>query len=197
MDRRKALRNTGLIAGATVAAPSLLVLLDSCKAESRLDWQPSFLTDSEAQCLSALVDTILPRTDTPGALDVKADVFLDKVFAQVYDESGQKSIRADIAKFDADCVKSHGSTFASLSAEDKTAVLKAHEANSPKYNGTVWGTAVGKQEPVGFYRSIKSMSLWAFFTSQKIGKETLNYDPIPQEYDGCKPLADVGYRWSL
>lgn len=197
MDRRKAIRQTGLLTGATVMLPSFLTLLQSCKSEPRLDWQPQFLEAEEAQFISALVDTILPKTDTPGALDVKADIFIDKVFAQVYDTDTQQKVRSDIAKFNADCEEKYGNRFQTLNASDRISVLKEAEGESGKYSSSVWGTAVGKQKPVGFYRSMKSMTLWAYLSSEEIGKNVLNYDPIPQEYNGCLPLADVGNSWSF
>ncbi len=197
MDRRKALQNTGLLAGATLVIPSFLSLLQSCKTEPRLDWQPLFFTKDEALLVSSLVDTILPRTETPGALDVKADMFLDKVFAKTYDEKAREKVRSDMAQFNADCTQQFGDAFADLGETDKVAMLKAMEATSGKFNGSVWGTSVGKQEPVGFYRSLKSMAIWAYFTSEEIGEKVLSYDPVPQEYDGCKPVSEVGNRWSL
>lgn len=197
MDRRKAIKNTGLIAGASVMLPSLLSLLQSCKKEARLDWEPLFFEVEEARFISALVDTILPRTDTPGALDVKADLFLDKVFAKTYDATAQQKVRSEMAQFNANCKQNYGNVFADLSIEDQVAALQAAEANAGKFNPGVWGTAVGKPEPVGFYRSIKSMALWAYLTSKEVGMNVLSYDPVPQEYKGCIPLSDVGNKWSL
>lgn len=197
MNRRKALRKTGLIAGGAVVLPTFLSLLQSCKSETRLDWQPEFFNNDEALFVSSLVDTILPKTQTPGALDVKVDMFLDKVFANTYDAEAQQEVRSEMARFNADCEQQFRSTFVNLNEADRITVLKEAETKSGKFNSSVWGTAVGKQEPVGFYRSIKSMAIWAYFTSEGIGKSVLSYDPIPQEYDGCKPVADVGNRWSL
>ncbi len=197
MNRRKAIQQTGLMAGAAVMLPSLLTLLQACKNEPRLDWQPSFFKVEEAQFIAKLIDIILPRTDTPGGLDVKADIFLDKIFTHTYDEAGQQKIRTDIIRFNEDCQKKFGDRFVGLSKEKQVEVLKAAEASSGKFNGGVWGTAVGKQEPVGFYRSIKSMAMWAYLSSEQIGKEVLNYDPIPMDYQGCIPLSEVGNSWSL
>jgi hypothetical protein len=197
MDRRTALRNTGLLIGTAVSSSSLMVLLDSCQSASQSNWKPEFLTADEAKFISTLVDMILPRTDTPGALDVKADVFIDKVFAQVYDEAGQKQVRLDIKAFNDDCKKNHGDVFANLSNEDKVSVLKAAEKTSGKFGYGIWGKGVGEQAPVGFYRNMKSMAIWAYFTAQKIGEEVLNYDPIPGVYQGCIPVKEVGNRYSL
>jgi hypothetical protein len=73
----------------------------------------------------------------------------------------------------------------------------ASTGTSPKFAPKVWGTGVGPQEPVGFYRDLKSAVLYAYFSSEEIGKNVLSYDPIPGEYRGCMPLSEVGNTWSL
>lgn len=197
MDRRKALKKAGLLAGATIAMPSMFSILQSCKNESRLDWQPLFFTEGEAKTIAALIDMILPKTDTPGGLDVKSDIFIDKVIAKTWDKNGQENMRSQITNFNEGCQLQYGTVFYDLSDADKTKVLKAAEANDGKFSPGVWGTAVGEQEEIGFYRSMKSMAIWAYFTSEEIGENVLSYDPIPGTYEPCKPLAEVGNRWSL
>ncbi|MBQ4914735.1 gluconate 2-dehydrogenase subunit 3 family protein [Maribacter sp. MMG018] len=197
MDRRKALKKAGLIAGATITMPSMFSLLQSCKNESRLDWKPLFFTDIEAKTVALLIDMILPKTDTPGGLDVKADIFIDKVIAKSYDEEEQKKMRSDITEFNAGCKDKKGDIFIDLKESDRIEILKEAEASSGKYNPGVWGTHVGEQEPIGFYRSLKSMAIWAYFTSEEVGKNVLSYDPIPGVFEPCKPLSEVGNRWSL
>ena len=197
MDRRSALKKAGVLACSAVAIPSLFSLLQSCKSENRLGWQPLFFTESEAKTIAAILDMILPRTDTPGALDVKSDIFIDKVIAMTYDEEAQAKMRSEIAAFNSECEKNFGNAFIELNASDKEKVLQAAEANSGKFSPGVWGTAVGKQEPIGFYRSLKSMAIWAYFSSEEIGKNVLAYDPIPGTYEPCMPLSEGQNRWSL
>lgn len=197
MDRRNALRKTGLFAGATILMPSMLSLFESCKTENRLDWEPLFFTEVEAKTIASLIDMILPRTDTPGGLDVKSDIFIDKVIAKTYDTSGQENMRAEIAAFNENCKSKYGDVFYDLSEADKTAILNEAEKNSGKFGSGVWGTGVGPQETIGFYRSMKSMAIWAYFTSEEIGENVLSYDPIPGKYEPCKPLSEVGNKWSL
>lgn len=196
MNRRSALKKTGLL-GAAVVMPSMLSILQSCKEESRLAWKPEFFTELEAKTISSLLDMILPRTETPGALDVKADIFIDRVIAQTYDVDGQQNMREEIAAFNLNCTDNSGANFIDLNEAKQTEVLELAEKSSGKFNIGIWGKTIGDQGPIGFYRSIKSMAIWAYFTSEEIGEKVLNYDPIPGDYDGCKPLADVGNRWSL
>lgn len=197
MNRRDALKNTALLGGSAVLSASLLSIIQSCKETPRLDWQPSFLSTEHAQLVSSLVDTILPATDTPGGLDVKVDMFIDLVFNKMYDAEAQKQIVAAMDQFNEKCVSKFGEVFSELDAEQKKAVLQEEEANDPTFNSGVWGTPVGEQKPVGFYRSFKSLAIWGYCSSEEIGKNVLNYDPIPGPYQGCIPFSEVGRVWSL
>jgi len=197
MNRREAIKNTALFGGASILTGSLFSILQSCKSEPRLSWQPSFLKADQAQLISALVDTVLPKTATPGGLDMKVDIFMDTVFAKLYNAEGQKALLADMAQFDDRCKSKFSKPFAELDKAQRTEFLKTEEASSPKYNGKVWGTAVGEQKPVGFYRSMKSLMLWGYFSSEEVGLKVLNYDPVPGDYLGCVPMKEVGRVWSL
>jgi len=197
MERRDALRKTAMVAGSAALTPTLWSLLQSCKQQPRLEWGPVFLNEVQARFISTFVDTILPKTETPGALEVKVDIFMDKVFANLYDESAKANLVSEIEKFNAACIDRFGDDFAGLNDQDRAEMLNQEEKKSGKFNGQVWGTAVGRQEPVGFYRSLKSLALWAYFSSEEIGKNILNYDPVPGDYLGCIPLSDVGNTWSL
>ena len=197
MDRRKALRKTGLLVGASLSGSTLIGILNSCQSQPRLDWIPEFLSIDEANIITTLVDTILPKTDTPGALDVKVDMFLDKVFARLYDQNSQSKLRKELKDFDQRSITMAGDSFFNLSDDKRSDFLNSEEKSNAKYNPGVWGTTVGEQEPIGFYRSIKSMALWAYFSSEEIGKNVLNYDPIPGSFQGCIQVAEIGNKWSL
>jgi hypothetical protein len=197
MLRREALKQVSLIGGSAIIGTSLLSLLQSCQQQPRINWKPTFLSVSQAELVSTLVDTLLPKTQTPGALDMKVDIFIDVVINKLFDEPGQKLMTDGIDQFDADCKAKFGKKFVDLDSDKKKEFLKTEEASAGKYNGQVWGTAVGIQKPVGFYRSIKSLAIWGYFSSEEIGLKYLNYDPIPGDYQGCLPLSDIGNTWSL
>lgn len=197
MKRREAIKNTALLGGSTVLASALMSLLQSCQEESRLGWEPKFLTNAQAKMVASLVDTILPKTSTPGGLDVKVDMFLDLAFAKMYDEKGQEKLRLELNAFDQEAKDQFGKVFADLSEEQKKEFLMEKERSSPKFGYGVWGAGVGEQKPVGFYRSLKSMMIMAYCTSEEIGKNVLKYEPVPGEFIGCMPLSEVGGVYSL
>lgn len=197
MDRRKALQKVGLLAGAAVTLPSAISLLQSCKDTPRLTWKPEFFDEIDAKTISSIIDMILPRTDTPGALDVKVDIFIDRIVAQTYNNEGKQKMKADIVTFNENCKTDFGAFFIDLNNEKRIEVLQQAEKTSGKINPGVWGKTVGKQEPIGFYRALKSMAIWAYTTSEEIGENVLSYDPVPGNYEPCKPVSEVGKKWSL
>lgn len=77
MKRRNALKNIGMALGYSVATPTLLSLVQSCKEEVAVDWQPSFFSPEEGHILKLMVDVFLPKTDTPSASDLNVHVFID------------------------------------------------------------------------------------------------------------------------
>jgi len=198
MNRRDAIKNSALLVGGILAGPSLLSILQSCSKVNRLSWHPLFLTDDQALFFSAFVDTLLPATETPGALDVKADIFIDRFFEKVYDRDAKQQASNDIDQLNAGAVIKYGDTFVNLNSDERKRYLTDRENESGKFRKSVWGTPVGDQnEPPGFYKSLKSLTLWAYFSSEKVGEEILLYDPVPGVYRGCIPLSDVYRSWSL
>ena len=54
-------------------------MMQGCKVDKAPDWTPSYLTPEEAEQVAAMAETILPKTDTPGAKDVFVDRYIDLV----------------------------------------------------------------------------------------------------------------------
>lgn len=197
MKRREAIKKTTLLGGTAVLSTSLLALWQSCKSAPRLDWQPQFLNTDHAQLVSALVDTLLPKTDTPGGLEVKVDMLVDLIYAKTVDEEGQKNIVSEMDAFNDKCISRFGKVFHELDRDQRNSIIQEEETSAPKFGRGVWGLTVEDNGPVGFYRSFKSMAIWGYCTSEEIGMNQLNYDPVPGDYKGCVPLAEVGKVWSL
>jgi len=48
-----------------------------------------------------------------------------------------------------------------------------------------------------FLSNVKRLATSAYFGSEEIAKNHLNYDPIPGKYIGCIPVEEVGTNWAL
>ncbi len=197
MDRRNAIKNSALLAGVSASGISLSALLQSCQEQSRLDWEPLFFSKKQAETVSAIADTILPATDTPGALDLKVDIFVDLMCKKHLSPEDQNHVSNGYDEFVRLTRKLTGKKFTDLTREEREEVLKAAGAEANTFNPGVWGSPLGTQEPVDFYRRVKQFTLIGYFTSEEVGKNILVYDPIPGEQKGCIPLDDVGNAWTL
>lgn len=192
MNRREALKQSGLILGYTLSASTLSQLWTSCQSAPALDWQPQFFAEAQAQTVSTLAECILPRTDTPGARDLQVDRFIDVMVKNILSEKDQQAFVEGMEAFEAACRKATGSAFAELSVEKQEAFLLEQEKVANPVNHAIWGEVIGEKKPVPFYRQFKAMVISAYFSTEEIGKNHLTYEPVPGELRGCMPLSAVG-----
>lgn len=210
MKRRTALKTISLGVGVTISGSALMGVLGSCKSETTATgWQPSYLSPRDASLVTEIADIILPPTETPGAKDVGVIVYMDGIIDQVYKAEDKEKFAAGLAE----CKKK----LASYKEEDDSYDIDREEITSvvqeylgkysqeewDDFNGMVYGdppddlAELEKYNISSFLKSVKDLSIAAYFGSEIIGTEHLSYLPIPGEYLGCIPLSDVGNAWSL
>ncbi len=215
MDRRVALKNMGLALGYTVAAPTLISIMQSCKNETVLEWTPDFFTKEQGAVLTKLVDIILPKTDTPSASEVQVHLFIDKFANEVMDKKQQDFIKLGMDSFINKALADSGTdNAADLSAEDLEPVLSAALKNTKEDEAKMFETITAYQESVeegvpekldenisrfAFSNNLRGMTIWGYKTSEYVGEKVLVYLPVPGEYVACGDLNELtgGKSWSL
>ena len=100
MDRREALKRTAWVLGTAVSAPTIMAVLKGCAAKPTLNWKPVFFTEEQAGLVSQLAETIIPKTDTPGAKDAGVPSFIDLVVKDCYKKEDQEKFVAGLKAFD-------------------------------------------------------------------------------------------------
>lgn len=195
MKRREVLKGLGLSLGFVVATPSLISLLQSCNKTPTINWQPAFFDKDQIVVLTNLVDLILPKTtDSPGALDVKVPQFIDAYAKEVANPDAQKNYLEGLTAI----IKELNKSVSNLKSPDYDALLAKYlKANSE----TQEAFKNNSSENLVFntLTSLRSISIWAFKTSEEIGKNVLAYLPLPGAYKGCMSLQEAsgGKAWSL
>ncbi|WP_181363996.1 gluconate 2-dehydrogenase subunit 3 family protein [Algibacter marinivivus] len=209
MDRRTALKNLSIGLGYTVASPTIFNMLSSCTAEAS-GWTPLFLSVDEKHMVTHLTDIILPKTNTPGALDVNVPQFLDLMYADIEKKQNQDIFKkgalifgeAFKTKFDIEVVEGNKAQYETLlgsyfkiSETTEQALLKLQRQPLE----SISKTDMGNYLLYNFLLSVRRYTLFGYYTSEKVGETILNYDPIPGEQKGCIPLEDVpnSNAWSL
>lgn len=189
MNRRDAVKNVAIIMGGALTASTLSVMLDSCNTGTKQGKGPDF-TEDEKKMISRISDVIIPRTDTPGAVDAGIPAFIVMMMQECYPNEDQKQFHAGLAAFDQWCKDKYGNTFLTLSPEkQETAVADMDKIVLGKKNAQ-------KNKDLSFYRKLKELTLLGFFTSEPGATETLRYVQIPGRYDGCVPYEQGDKAWA-
>ncbi len=147
----------------------------------------------ELDLLRSIASTILPRTETPGAIDLGLAGFVDRMVSALYDDEGKRALVEGLATLEQICQERYKDSFIDCEEDQKRNLLLDLEKKSPPARANIWGSDVGPGHKPDFYRQIKSLLLLGYFTDEKIGKEYLHYDPIPGRLEGCIDLQD-GHR---
>jgi len=215
MDRRKAMKNMGLSLGYVVTTPTLISIVQSCKAENALKWIPDFFTKDEGSVITHLVDLILPKTDTPSASEVQVDIFIDRFIDQVMKRKDQQLLKLGMRKFIGKALADTGKeTAGNLKSDEIEAVLsasikipkEAQKANDKAIENYMEaleeGTNVRLEDEVAQYafaKEIRGMTIFGYKTSEFVGKEVMEYLPVPGAYVACGNTEELtgGKAWSL
>lgn len=197
MNRRDAIKQTALMMGYTLSSSTLASILNSCKSEPNLAWKAVFFNEAQAKTISAMAECILPKTDTPGAKDVMADQFVDKMVAEVLSPEEQVQFMEGFKSFEQDCEQAYGKNFTELSESEQTALLNKYDQQTPALTGSIWGFSVEPvANPPSFFRMLKDFTLLGYFSSEEVAHNILSYDPLPGAYLPCIPVAEVGNAWA-
>lgn len=199
MNRRDAIQRAALVLGYAVTGPALTGVLQGCKATPELAFKPVFFSEDQARLISALAEIIIPKTTTPGAIDVGVPGFIDTMLKEVYPKEEQDKFLKGLTDFDADAHETYGDSFAACDAEQRTALVKKH--HDAVFAGKVEGAPSGWWNAGGsgdkpFILQVKELTILGFFTSKPGATQVLQYSPVPGPYKGCVPYAEVGKAWA-
>jgi hypothetical protein len=131
--------------------------------------------------MSAAADRILPRTDTPGAIDVGVPAFIDRYYGEFMSPEEQKLLISGLDDIEASAKSINSAPFATLSTAQQDTVLRAVAKAQASRSASSFAL-------------LRSTTVLGYFTSEQVGKNVLLYDPVPGAYDGCAPIDRIGRR---
>ena len=180
MLRRELLSILGQAAAVSVLAP--------LSPEERLGWgrrlhaslveHPGMVALDRARSalVAELADLILPRTDTPGANDVRVVEFIDRILA-FWDTAEERD--RFLAGLDAIQARVGSGGLAALSPEQQNGLLTPLDQSE--------NPATGSAEEA--WARLKSMVVYGYFTSKEVQETVLKTVILPGRYDGCVPAG--------
>ena len=200
MDRRRVLKKIGYGSAAMVVSPQIINMLHSCKSNVN-KYLPIFFANNQFQFVSKIMDLVIPKTDVPGAIELKLPEFLDNYIVVVMNQNDKETILRrtnNFIKLILNETKKNSSM--EINSNDLNTQLKKYLLASDKQIES-WEEAPKSQEleVYNYLIQIRSLTLNAFRLNEYIGEKVLAYDPIPGERKVCLDLKKTtgGKRWSL
>jgi hypothetical protein len=183
-QRRAVLKRVAWMLGGAVSAPAALAILQGCSAKESpagvaTTWK--FMSAEEGSIVSAIADTLIPKTETSGALDAGVPAFIDGVLEAVYPKDAQDRFKAGAAEFAAAAKTAKGKAFADLAAGEREEYLKASLEKALE----------GDRDPKPFVLMARELTLLGFFSSKVGIEENMEYVAVPTVYHGCVPLSEM------
>lgn len=169
-DRRAFLRGASVLMGHA----ALGQVLTAFAAAPR---KASFFNDTEMGALRALVDVILPATDSPAASAADTHYFIDLAVPACATPAAQKTFRTGLADF---------AGYDRLSPADQVTKLKARAARD-----------VDLDYEQSFFKILKDYTLTGYFLSETGATQALAYERVPGGFWGDLPLKPNQKAWAI
>jgi hypothetical protein len=200
MQRREVLKILAAGAALPVFTPSVAAFFREAQAQVGAAYKPRTLTPQQDATVVAMVDVIIPATDTPGAKAARVNDFIDVILTEWATETERQDFLNGLAGIDKQSNGLYGKNFAAASAEQQTALLRAMDdsvmgAHIEKHrrHGNTVPEERDKQLRDSFWYVFKGITLHGYYTSEIGFSQELNQQIIPGAYHGCVPLT-VGKR---
>lgn len=188
MDRRSLLGQILLLAGvATIPA--------GCKLSDNVNGSDFKFETDQFAALSAVADTIIPKGDTIGAVEVKVPEKFEELMRNWASAETRDEIVAGLGRVDDVAKKAKGKNFAALDPAARLEVLKAHEPEALKPNlekaSKGGGLAMLMKPPAmdDGYSRMRGLIIKLFYLTEPALTQELSYEHDPGGYKPSVPVT--------
>jgi hypothetical protein len=182
MNRRTVIKNLALVLGGAVLLPSCL----HPDGTTFIQLKHIQLNAGQEKLIGDICETIIPKTATPGAKDLKLPAFVLKMLDDCYNKKDQEAFLAGLVKFTGMVKTKYNRSFSELSVKDREAVLTGIENSAKPDNGAKAPARRPRPQKhlqadplMAFYWDIKQQTIFAYTTSQYFMTKLVFYDMVP------------------
>jgi hypothetical protein len=164
MERRTALKNVGFSLGSLLTIPAWAD-----------NWNKNDFKEIDTNVFSpleALVDCIIPESESPGARSIGAHLYIDRMLKDCYEPEVQTLVNTRLKALDSETMAKFKSKFADLKLEDRISVFSTLENSS-------------KKDERQFFSLVKSLTIRAYTSSEYYLKNYRDYEMAPGYFNGC------------
>lgn len=142
---------------------------------------PLALSKEALHLLEEVADTIIPTTEgSPGAKAAGIAGFMQEIVSSYYEPEERKRFMESAEKLQARSHEAYQKGYVQLDSEQREALLLALEGD----------------DQADYYRMIKQLTVWGYFSSEAGSKYALRYVAIPGRYDGDVAIEPGTKAWA-
>lgn len=168
INRRTAIKHFAIVSAGIALAPSLV----SCGSKPSLLFKSFSITKEEEELLTALADTIIPKSNTPGAVEVKAHLYSAKMIDDCMAKNDQTKWLSGLRKF-ASMAAEKSKGFNAMNKEEREQFLNLFEERKFTDGDVVF-----------FYDAMKYLTVNGYTTSEYYLTQQ-GFSLIPGRFKGC------------
>ena len=191
MHRRELFRLLSAAAVAPVLTPEFLTLLR--QAQPSTDYKIRTFSPHQNDTVIAMIDLIIPATDTPGAKGARVNEFMDVILTDWAIPQERAGFLKGLDDADVQSTTLFGKTFLEITLAQQIALLRSLD------DAVDWHHS-DPREPVPrdqrdselrgeFFRVFKKMTIHGYYTSEIGFTQELKLEIIPGAQHGCVPVT--------
>ncbi|MDB5138054.1 MAG: gluconate 2-dehydrogenase subunit 3 family protein [Mucilaginibacter sp.] len=174
MNRRTAIRNLALVIGGAA-------LLPACTEHNPIVHYKHFDISLDQQTLiTDMAETIIPKTNTPGATDLNLYSFIIKMLDDCTTKKDQQAFLKGMGEFNEVPKKLFNKSFADCSKKEKEDVLKTFEKKGNNYS----------KDQLAFYNTVKGLTVFGYTESKYFMTKEVVYELVPGRYNAYYPVKN-------
>lgn len=158
----------------------------------------NYFSDAQRKIVAAIAERIIPRTDTPGAIDAGVPQFIELMAQDWLNEQESGIFMSGLADLEKRIPAEHGAAFDALEEKEQVNILEAMEADASDSSWYEFGNFMRDfVSDAPFICQMKELTIWGFFTSEVGATQVLRYDVMPMKFDGELPLGPDDSAWAV
>ena len=180
MDRRALLRSAILLVGGSMAGLPGEALAQGAKAAST----KRFFSPAQFAALDHVAETIIPKTDTPGARGAGVPAAMDALMGNWASAERGAQFRALMDDFDRAAKAEAGATVAALAPNRRLDFVRRYDA-----------AKLEAKDPV--YGRFKELVLTLYYLSEVGATQELRYELVPGKWEAFTTIGPGARAWAV
>lgn len=150
---------------------------------------------NKTKLIDALTETIIPRTDTPGASDAEVYRFVIYNLENNIPKKSQNAFLEALDEIQEKAQSKFNKKFEDCSLEERSEILQPLSEGGNRLSGLA-GKIQNKILGEPFFSVLKRLTIQGYCTSELGATQSFAYDPLPVEYHSCIPLKENQKSWA-